>query len=259
MKLKKAIQIIEYSNLLLLVGLFIGVLAVVQQSRDGKFLVFEMLFAIPFILTFFFRKIIVNLFLKKSKYPGAFYAVLDKLGLAHNLEIDLTDELLDEIHKPRYSTDDFLRDNDLITEIGSKKVSIPFPLIFCLLSLFAFLYLGKNGTFQNMPLLLIVFAGSVVVNFYIWVKARKSGSNDNAPLVKFNANGLFLTGGRRLDWKSIYDWNFDAGGKTRSAEITVNYYNEEGQIQDVDVNLSLLNIDKVDFLLLIAHFKGKYG
>src|SRR5688572_31174666 len=104
MKLKRTRHIIEYSNIALIVGLFIVVLSIVFRSNDGKFLVFEMLFAFPFILSFFFRKLIVKRKLRNTKYPGIFYSVLDKLGLTHNLEIELTDELLNDMYKSSLST-----------------------------------------------------------------------------------------------------------------------------------------------------------
>ena len=81
MKLKNTIQIIEYSNQALIIGLFIGVFAIVSRVGDGKLLFFEMLFAIPFLFAFFFRKTFINIYLRKSLYPGVFYSVLDKLGL----------------------------------------------------------------------------------------------------------------------------------------------------------------------------------
>jgi hypothetical protein len=44
MKLKRTVQIIEYSNFVLIIGLSIVVFALVSKSGDGKFLVFELLF-----------------------------------------------------------------------------------------------------------------------------------------------------------------------------------------------------------------------
>jgi hypothetical protein len=257
MKLKKTIQIIEYSNIALLIGLFIGVFALVAKSPDGKFLIFEMLFAIPFILTFFFRKVIVSVYLRKSKYPGAFYSVLDKLGLTHNLEIDLTDDLLNEIYKPSYSTNEYLRDNALNTEIGEKRISLSLPIISIGLGIFALLYLGQKVKFQNKPLLFVSIVVFIVLNFYLWTKGKKH-KNDDAPVVRFTEKGLYLNS-QMFDWKSIYDWSYQAGGKNESDKIIINYYGHEQNIEQTIANLSSMNADKIDFLLLMTHYKGKYG
>lgn len=257
MKLKKTIQIVEYSNLALFVGLFIGVLALVSKSPDGKFLVFELLFAIPFLLTFFFRKFLIIQYLKKSKYPGAFYSVLDKLGLIQNLEIDLTDELLNEIYKPGYPTGEFLDDNNLITEIGEKKIQLPFIKICIGLSIVGFFYFGQKFKFQEKPSLFISLIIFLIMNVYLWTKGKKQ-QNDNDPVVKFTDKGLYLNS-QMFDWKSIYDWSYQAGGKNRSDSVIINFYDKDQNIQEVIANLSIINTDKIDFLLLMTHFKGKYG
>lgn len=257
MKLKKAIQIIEYSNLALLIGLFIGVFAIVAKSPDGKFLVFEMLFAIPLILTFFFRKVIVNAYLGRSKYPGVFYSVLDKLGLTHNLEIVLTDDLLNEIYKPTYSTNNFISDNDLITDIDAKKISLSFTLISIGLGILGLLYLGQKVKFQDNPTLFIAILIFVLINFFLWTKGKKQ-KNDDEPVVRFTEKSLYLNG-QTFDWKSIYDWSYQAGGKNESNNVIINYYDNEQNIQETIANLASMNTDKIDFLLLLTHYKGKYG
>jgi len=259
MKLKKAIQIVEYSNIALLVGLFIGVLALVSKSPDGKFLIFELLFAFPFLLTFFFRKLLINQYLKKSKYPGAFYSILDKLGLTQNLEINLTDDLLNEVYKPSYSTDEFLNDNNLKTEIEAKKIQLPLILICIVLSIIGLFYFRQKIKFQENPLLFIGIFIFLILNVYLWTKGKQKLKNNNDPIVKFIDKGLYLNS-RRFDWKSIYDWNYQPGGKNESDKlIIINYYDKDQSIQETVANLSSINSDKIDFLLLMTHFKGKYG
>lgn len=257
MRLKKAIQIIEYSNFALIFGLFIAVFALVSKTNGGKFLVFEMLFAIPFILAFFFRKLIINIYLKKSLYPGVFYSVLDKMGLTQSLYISLTDVLLDEIYKPNYSTNQFLSDNNLKTAIGAKKIQLPFVAFSIALAVLGVYYLSRKINFQNNPLVFIMPLLFIVMNIFLWTKGKKQ-QNDNEPIAFFKEGGLELPK-LKLNWKKIYDWNYQAGGKNESDKIVINYYDAENNIQDAVVNLSEINIDKIDFLLLITHFKGKHG
>jgi len=257
MKLKKTVQIIEYSNQTLIIGLFIGVFALVSKSGDGKFLVFEMLFATPFILTFIFRKVIINIYLKKSIYPGAFYSVLDKLGLSRNLDITLTDELLNEIYKPTYSTNQFITDNNLKTEIGARKIQLPVVLVCIGLGVAGLFYFGQKFKFQEKPFIFIMAILFVAMNIYLWTKGKKQ-QNDNEPIAFFKEKELELPN-LKLDWKDIYDWSCQAGGKNESDKIIINFYDEDKNTQEAIQSLSEINIDKIDFLLLMTHFKGKYG
>lgn len=257
MRLKRTIQIIEFSNTALIIGLFIGVFTLVSKAQDGKFLVFEMLFAVPFILTFFFRKLIINIYLKKSLYPGAFYSVLDKLGLTRNLEISLTDDLLNEIYKPNYSTNQFLNDNNLKTEIGAKKIQLPFIVLSIGLGLIGLFYFGQKFKFQDKPIIFVMLLLFIAMNIYLWTKGKKQ-QNDNDPIAFFKDSGLELPD-TKLNWKDIYDWNYQAGGKNESSKILINYYDSAKNIQEAVADLSQINIDKIDFLLLTTHFKGKYG
>lgn len=257
MRLKRPIQIIEFSNTLLGVGLFICVFALVSKARDGRFIVFEMLAGLPFILTFFFRKLIVKIYLKKSPYPGVFYSVLDKLGLTNNLDIDLTDDLLNEIYKPGYSTRQFLSDNKLTTEIGTKKnQDLAIASIFGLMVAVYLFFKYKPGMNDNPALLLLVliFTGICI---YSWTAGKKS-RNKKKRILFFSETSLELTG-KKLDWKDIYDWNYLPGGRNESPKIIINYYDNAKNTCEQIILLSNLGIDKIDFLLLLTHFKGKYG
>ena len=91
MKLKPAIKLIENANGALLIAAFIGVIAIVTKSGDAKILIFEILFAVPFLLAYYFRIALINLYLKKCKYPVVFLSVLDKLKLAEDLETKWSD------------------------------------------------------------------------------------------------------------------------------------------------------------------------
>jgi hypothetical protein len=221
------------------------------------FLFFEIVLAFTFILALFFRMAIVNIYLRKSKYPGVFYSVLDKLGLAENLEIDLTDNLLNEIYKPAYSTQEFLNDNNLITDIGEKKISLSLTAISAGLGIVGLLYVGQKTRFQDNPVFFIVLPVFILLNLYWWTKGKKQ-ENDRAPVARFTEKGLYLNN-QEFEWKSIYDWGYEPGGKNESAKMIINYYDPEQNIQEAIANLSSLNIDKIDFLLLMTHYKGKYG
>jgi hypothetical protein len=257
MKLKKTIQLIEYSNALLIAILLIGVVVLMSKSGEGKWLVLEALIFVPFILAFIFRKIIVAVYLKKTAYPGVFYSVLEKLGLSQNLELSLTDELLSEIYNPAYSTSQFLNDNNLKTDIGKKKVQLPLLPIITVAGLAGLFFLAQRIAVQRKPFVFIMGAIFIAANIYTWVKEKKQ-QNDNEPIVQFKKTGLELPA-QKIDWQSIYDWQDHASDKNEARGILINYYDEEKNIREAAVDLSAIDIGKIDFLMLMTHFKGKYG
>jgi hypothetical protein len=257
MKIKRAIQIIEFSNAILILGLLIGLFAFISKAKDGKFFFLELFFAVPFILTFFFRKLIINIYLKRTPYPGIFYSVLDKLGLAHNLGITLTDDLLNEIYKPVYTTGQFLSDNNLKTEIGINKIKLPFIGLLIALSIVGLFYFSKQYTFKENPMIFVGLFIFIGMGIFLWIRGKKQ-QNDNDPVVIFTNTHLNLYE-EKISWKDIYDWNYITDGKNESGKIVINYYDKEKSINEAMVSFSQIKVDKIDFLLLMTHFKGKYG
>jgi hypothetical protein len=257
MRLKRAIQIVEYTNLSLIVVLVAGVIFFVVKSPDGKLIFLEMLIAIPFILAFLFKKVLIKRFLRKSQYPGVFYSVLDKMRLTKDIDFDLPETLLDEVYKPPYSTERFVADNKLVTEIGPKRPEKVFNVMCLTLGTAWLIYSVQRFRFQDKPFL---FAGSLFLiglPIYLWSKTRTEPPAEGKPLVRFRSEGLYVNE-LRLNWKNIYDWNCVAG-KDGVQQVVINFYDEDRNIQETIANLPAINSDKIDFLILLTHFKGKYG
>ncbi len=257
MRLKPAILFVQNANLILILGLLAGVFALVSRSGDGKILVFEVLIAIPFLLAFFFRMVIINIYLKKCKYPVPFLAVLDKLGLAKDFDINWSADAEKDVVKPTYSTETFLTDNHLITEIGAKKLKPPSFHISIGAALVAFFFLGRTYTMQQKPILFGSILFFLVVNIIGGLKG-KTKQNDSSSTVRFTDKGLFVND-EFFDWKDIYDWNYTVRGKTSPNQMIINYYGQDRNIQEAAINIDEINTDKIDLLLLLTHFKAKYG
>lgn len=256
MKLKRTIQFIEYSNFLAFIGLIIGVIAFTTGAKDHLFIILEWTLAAGFLLLFVFRKLIVTVCMKKSTYPGVFYSVLDKLKLTEKLEIHLSDELLDEIYNPRYSTHQFISDNNLQTAIGHKKQGLSF-LILPVVAGVAIALLNKQpltsgSTLFTYGLLLL----STLIGLYQWRRYRQQ-QPDHHPLVLFTEKGLILQD-KELSWKDIYDWNYEPNSD-KTSKVIVRHYDAGKNIREDFADLSKIDIGKIDFLLLMTHFKGKYG
>ena len=65
--------------------------------------------------------------------------------------------------------------------------------------------------------------------------------------------------GKTIPWPEIYDWAYAVGNRSSPGGYMISYYDDDGSVQQAKVSLLSLNIDRIDFLLLMAHFKGKYG
>lgn len=258
MRLKRAVQLILYSSLFLLIGALIILIALITKAKEGKFLIFEMGVAIPFILIFIFNKAFINLYLKKAKYPGVFYAVLEKLKLLKNIEPDITEEMLNEIYKPSYPTREFIADNKLNTVIR-QKISKKEPLILASLGacLVYYLYYSKRLGFHNKTQVILIILAFVILPFYTWIKSRKI-ADDDLQEIQFTPADLIFPD-IKISWPKIYDWEYKEGGRGGIQEITINYYDENNNTTEFKYLLQGFNIDKIDFLMLMCHFKGKYG
>jgi hypothetical protein len=257
MRIKRTIQIIQNANSILIIGLIVAGLSLFAKSQNGKLIAIEMPVAIIFVLTFFFRKLIVNYYLKKSKYPGVFYSVLDKLGMTHHLEIGLTDDLLNEIYQPTYSTNEFLNDNNINPIIGRKKISTWIVIFTIGSGIVGLIYLSKKIKFRDQPFVFIGLAVFIVIAFYAWRKLKRQRDDDSA-YARFTEKGLYINDDM-IDWKSIYDWSYEPGHENDTGKIVINYYDKDKNIQEIDASLSSMNTDRIDFLLLLTHYKGKYG
>jgi len=257
MKLKRIIQIIQYSNYALLIGLLVVILAFVFKSPDNKVAIFEMLFGVFMIISFLFRKIMVAYYFKRTPYPGVFYSVLDKLGFMNALDINLTDELLSEMYNPAYSTEQFLKDNDLSAEIGKRKFDFPGTALIIILGIVGFVYFERQNDLKNKNLLLISCLAMILVGTYFWIKAKRDHSA-NEPIVRFTDSGLIITQ-TKIAWKDIYDWNYLPEGKHEPSYVIINYYDSSGSTSEERIALSELNSSRIEFYLLLTHFKAKYG
>jgi hypothetical protein len=92
---------------------------------------------------------------------------------------------------------------------------------------------------------------------FLWMK-HESKPYDDTPLVVFNESGLQLPG-LTLHWENIYDWSYHEGDEDDPPKIFINYYDANQDMQEATAHLSMMDVNKIDFLLLLTHFKGKCG
>ena len=82
-------------------------------------------------------------------------------------------------------------------------------------------------------------------------------SPTNGPELEFTEKTLRM-GQTIVTWPSIFDWKFLKQAKDSPDRIYVNYYDQDGNIQEDYIKLGPSR-NKIDVLLLLTHYKGKYG
>lgn len=254
MRLKFAISFVEstYSiiGFLALAGI-IGSFFVLK----GTTLVITIIALLAVLVAIFFLKLkLINFYLKRCKYPYEFLSVLDQLKLMEDLQITWSP---DGAGNSNHLTKEFLDDNNLVTEIGKVKsnsfvlITLPFA------SLAALGYVGYMDAFPQKSVLMVLLALSLIFGFYVLARARNR-SYDRQPVLIFNEKALVFED-RKIAWNQIDSWKVK-DGRGESERYILIYFNEAGNaLQEIKVPLHELNIDRIDCLLLLTHFKSKYG
>lgn len=257
MRLTPIIYIIETSyGALGLVALF-GIGASFFTLKGETLIITIVLFLALLIVAFFVKLNLINLYLKSCKYPYEFLSVLEQLELTKDVQINWGEDLINGPNKSQLLTQPFLDDNNLATEIGAKKINLPFALIMIGISIVGLIYFSKQFSFQDKPIILISLLLFLITSIYLWTKGKKQ-FNDNEPILAFKDKGLVLNE-NVYQWENIKKWVHKDGGENSSGEMVITYGTTNGQAIEIKADLNKINIDRIDFMLLLTHFKTKYG
>ena len=74
--------------------------------------------------------------------------------------------------------------------------------------------------------------------------------------IEFREDG-FVTKEKTIPWTVLYDWTYQAGGRGNQTVIIVNYYDDARDT--CNLTIPTVGVNSIDLLLLLTHFKGKYG
>jgi hypothetical protein len=255
LRLKTAIQLIVYSNRLLIGGLILGAVAAFRHS-EGVILFLEISFIAILGLAYFFRMVLINRYLKSCKYPAVFLGVLSRFNLSQDFDINWSDQAAAENFRPPYSTDEFLGDNKLSAEIGEKQTDIPFYMPFI------FLAAGGYALYQKSSYSTSIAVICAVVFVLAMVLKKQKNKPDPFSIInvrlRFTKEGLALPEGV-IDWKDIFTWTLAPGSHDDPGGIVIEYYGAQREISTKSLYLPELGADKIDLLILLEHFKAKYG
>ena len=256
MRLKIAISIVETSYLTLVSIALFGIVISFFSLKNEKLVVAIVLLLILFIAALFIKIKLINLYLKNGKYPFEFISVLERLGLTSDLQINWSEDLINGPKKDTLVTNEFLGDNNLATDFGVKKVNLPIAIIFLGVSVVGFIYFYQRYTFKNSPVLLGGFLLFIFVGIYSLIKRRES-KNDNEPVLRFQEKGVLLNE-NLYGWDKIITWKYKEGGKGSVGKIITSYYGIDKE-EEIIIDLDAIRIDRIDCMLLLTHFKAKYG
>jgi len=196
MKLKTAIYIIDSIYGFFIISGLLGIVVCIVTLKEVALVIGILTVITLFFAARFIKVRLINLYLKKCKYPFEFLSVLEQLSLTKDLQIN------SEFDKSQLETEQFVADNKLTLDIG------------------------------------------------------KSASNYHQPIISFKEKGLFLDS-EQYDWTNITEWGFiDSDTSAGRMEIT---YHKNNPPKKLIIDLNRNYVNRIDLMLLLAHFKAKYG
>lgn len=257
MKVKTSISIIQNSNWFLIAGMGLVMTYFFSAGGRGSSNVFFLWVGVIIIASFFLRNSLLKLFLARSKYPGAFYSVAEKLGLNEKVEIELTQELLDDIYNPSFSQEEFINENNLHTSYsGIRNAEIAryfFMASFAVIGVYVFPYLDTTVH----PGVWILSSGLFNYGMYRFTK-KFILSKEESHLV-FGREGLEY-GNFQVKWNHIVDWEVPGSNSIYSNKnVVVSYYNDENNLESFTIKIPEVNASLVEILLMFYHGKSTWS
>jgi hypothetical protein len=120
---KRLIQVIRLIDYGIIIAAIALIVMMIRGGTEGVLLIAEALILLPFMITFFIKKSLINRQLQRSKYPGVFIDVMEKLQMTRNMELRVEGDWLEEVYKPPYATAQFLNDNRLHKQIRTSSLN----------------------------------------------------------------------------------------------------------------------------------------
>jgi hypothetical protein len=259
MRLKTVISIIETSTYFMITVALALVFSLFSLRGGGTIeLGVSMGACLVLIIAAFFLKLkLVNFYLKRCSYPYEFLSVLEHLGLMGDLEINWSDDLRDGPDRLQMQTGQFLKDNHLATDIGARMLSRSLVLFVWFAILFASVYVREDYLSEDDPLFFIIPSLIAIAGFYQYINSNKT-KNDPHPVLSFTEKGLIFDKSL-YEWSSIQDWNYIRGRKYSDGRMEIAYIDENNSEDMIVADLDDLKIGHIDLLLLLTHFKAKFG
>ncbi len=257
MKLRTAINFIRYATLASAILFAIAGMLYFAGWDNVNYWFAALLFFLASVIIALGKKYWIRYLLRQTKYPGIFYSVCSDLNLLRNMDIFPGDDVLDDLYKPIYSTDDFLADNSLsssvypATSAGFKYLS----LFYWIIPLCIFTYNSSTHALKKWDASLLM-GGSYLAGMLAGKLLKRKIDPGAEARFTFDATGMH-SGADLLDWWNIASWTPTKVDKKNFLAIRLKQPVNGHLIYQADIDFT--NISMVEYYILISHYKYKYG
>lgn len=97
-------------------------------------------------------------------------------------------------------------------------------------------------------------------NLSVTIKTSNSfrWEKENSSVITFTENG-FCTKSLNCSWREIIDWKVKSATRLEQEKVKIQFQNANNNIQEIIIESDYSTTDAIDLMLLLAHFKGKFG
>ncbi|MGF7232199.1 hypothetical protein [Arachidicoccus sp.] len=259
MCVKNSIRFLEHSSFIAATGFILLVLACNGGDQIGGDLhLVTFAVSVVLILISLFKNSIIRYQLSRSEHKNLFYYIIERMQLDENFSFTNEQMRNASLNYRDYSTNDFLRDNSLSTQIGSRKSKSWRIIITYVVFLIGMLLISRIFSLDFDNCAMFVILGAIGIGYYFLFSDTKRGSSKEEPLISFHPSCLNIFN-KKISWDNLLDWRYNEGGKDRNSSVTLYYQNANLDMKTINIELKTLNISKIDLVLLLSVFKEKYG
>jgi hypothetical protein len=259
MTLKRALWLMTSATRIALSLMFLGIIVYVTLLTKPEYIyVGASIMAIGGIILLS-RKLLIRRLLNKVEYPGPLYSASDKSGMLTSMGFYPKQEVLDDLYEPFYPTDSFLADNGLspiIYRIRKSAQTVSAVLAMLPIAIGAVLYFSNREILQVAVILSLY--GIYLIPIFFNDQLRRMADKSIGALYTFSPEGLYTRYGL-VPWKNVYDWEYVKGAQRGQLHIVLSLIEPLDGDKKVFFGVNEMAIVQTDFLLLLAHYKYKYG
>ena len=260
MRLQNIIRLISIPEIIIFSVSFLGFIYSLYYLEGLKFisaisiLIFLHL-TNQFLKSYFFVKII-----NKCKYPFELNSLIEQIGIGKRIMIQQITFRKESIKNRGSETQEFLKYNFLTPEIWENSTRNLKGIIISLIILLLcwFFYLNKYfDQIQNQWAIGLTALFFIIIAFTYRAIKLRSKSNKPEPVIIFTESE-FIFYSKKVKWSLINDWNLVSGREYSRGQIVIGYQ-DSNRRKELIAELDNLNVKRMDMLLLLAHFKFKFG
>lgn len=260
MSIKNSIRFVEYSSVFALCAFLLMVLGLVGSESSHQMNFWLLGLSAILFLVYIFKNQIIAFRLQHSKYRNLFCKVIEKIHLAENISMNSNAKpyaAMDSLEQRSGSMDDFIKENGLYTQVGKGRTQEGFVWTVIIVFMIVTLLVSKLFKFGADNTTLLIILGIMCITFgYLFGNYGVRKTKDIS--IEFTKESLNIND-HKISWINVIDWQYNRRDSTNNSSISIFYFNSFLDIQSETIELFQVNIRKIDLVLLLTHFKEKYG